>query len=306
MLVVADVVARRGLADLVALPGVTRVGLALVEGGGRRLRFTASDRDGETVDWCLIDAYDDVPLNTVVRTGARLAGSWAELAQRYPEFVERQLAGPATGLVAEPLVVHGQLLGAVVAYVDDPAATPQIQVDPLARDLRAAQAREARPDGPLADRAAPPGARVADCTVEGEPQAVGVARRFVRRQLAEWGVDDDTGDTAVLCLSELVTNAVIHTGAQSEVRVLLEDDVLTVTVRDRGSDRGEHRHRSVSPSEAGAEDPLRVHGRGLQLVEALTSRWGSELDEVGTTVWFVLDEVRPESSSSAAHPFGLS
>jgi hypothetical protein len=32
-----------------------------------------------------------------------------------------------------------------------------------------------------------------------------------------------------------------------------------------------------------------VHGRGLQLVEALSSRWGYELDADGTTVWFVLD-----------------
>jgi anti-sigma regulatory factor (Ser/Thr protein kinase) len=292
VLLVADVVARRGLADLVALPGVTRVGLALVEGGGRRLRFTASDRDGATVDWCLIDAYDDVPLNTVVRTGARLAGSWADLAGRYPEFVARQPAGPATGLVAEPLVVHGQLLGAVVAYVDDTAVSCRLPVDDLAHELRVAQAREARPDGLLAELAVPPDAQVAHCTVEGEPRAVGIARRFARRQLSEWGVDDDTVDTAMLCLSELVTNAVIHTGAQSEVRVLLEGDVLTVTVRDRGSAGGGY---GAGSTESGVDDPLRVHGRGLQLVAALTSRWGSELDEVGTTVWFVLDGVLPDS-----------
>ena len=63
-------VARSLLADLVALPGVGRVGFALTEGGGRRLRFTASDRsDDARVDWCHIDAYDDVPLTSVVRTG---------------------------------------------------------------------------------------------------------------------------------------------------------------------------------------------------------------------------------------------
>jgi hypothetical protein len=36
-------------------------------------------------------------------------------------------------------------------------------------------------------------------------------------------------------------------------------------------------------------EPLQVHGRGLQLVDALSARWGSRLDEVGTTVWFVLE-----------------
>lgn len=286
MLVAADTVARRGLADLAARPGVVRVGLALVEGGGRRLRFTASDRDGAVVDWCHIDAYDDVPLNLVVRSGTGLSGSWADLGPRFPEFVARQLDGPAGGIVAEPLVVHGQVLGAVLAYVDDPATAAPLGADPLAHDLRTAQAREARVDDRLADQPVAAGALVADLEVAGEPSAVGEARRFVRRHLLDWGVDDDRVDTAVLCLSELVTNAVIHTGAPCEVRALLDAGVLTLTVRDRGS------HRGARPADPGADrdDPLRVHGRGLQLVAALTSRWGSELDVVGTTVWFVLDD----------------
>ena len=36
-------------------------------------------------------------------------------------------------------------------------------------------------------------------------------------------------------------------------------------------------------------DPLAVHGRGLQIVDACSTRWGSELDAVGMTVWFVLE-----------------
>jgi len=46
-----DEVASSLLADLSALPGVRRVGFALSEGGGRRLRFTSSDRsDDGSVD----------------------------------------------------------------------------------------------------------------------------------------------------------------------------------------------------------------------------------------------------------------
>ena len=59
----------------VPLPGVARVGLALTEGGGRRLRFVA-DREGDAadeLDWCHIDAYDDVPLTAVVRDGEPVA-----------------------------------------------------------------------------------------------------------------------------------------------------------------------------------------------------------------------------------------
>ena len=43
-----DVVASVAVADLLSLPGVRRVGLSLSEGGGRRLRFTASDRDNSS------------------------------------------------------------------------------------------------------------------------------------------------------------------------------------------------------------------------------------------------------------------
>ncbi len=93
-----------------------------------------------------------------------------------------------------------------------------------------------------------------------------------------WDIDDDTADSAILCLSEVVTNAVVHTGRPSEVRVLHDDGVLTVSVRDQGIGY------SAGPADT---DPLRVHGRGLELVDALADRWGSDVDAVGMTVWFV-------------------
>ena len=51
-------------------------------------------------------------------------------------------------------------------------------------------------------------------------------------------------------------------------------------------DRGGHAPDAAPDDDP---DPLRVHGRGLQLVEALADRWGSERDAVGTTVWFSLE-----------------
>ena len=65
------------------------------------------------------------------------------------------------------------------------------------------------------------------------------------------------------------------------VRIVLADDVLTATVRDGGV-------AGVVPSPP-AGDPLRVHGRGLQVVEALSSRWGYDFDGEGASVWFTLD-----------------
>jgi anti-sigma regulatory factor (Ser/Thr protein kinase) len=112
------------------------------------------------------------------------------------------------------------------------------------------------------------------------------ARRFARETLTAWGVDDDTVDNAILCVSELVTNAILHTNSGCEVRVVLDRGVLTTIVRDGGSTV------VVDPSHV-AEDPLAVHGRGLQLVDAFATRWGSELDAGGMTVWCVLEPSAP-------------
>ena len=79
--------------------------------------------------------------------------------------------------------------------------------------------------------------------------------------LTAWGIDGDTVDKVILCLSELVTNAMIHTDAGCELRVVLDRGVLTTTVRDGGSS-------VVVDLSSVTVDPFAVHGRGLQLVDA--------------------------------------
>ena len=277
------------LDSLARLPGVHRVGLALAEGGGRRLRFTASDRDNRDGSaWCHIDAYDDLPLNAAVRSGQTVAGTLDELAGQYSTFVRNQRATSTVGLAAVPIVAAGQTLGGFVLFFDAPQAfgaeqrslLQQLGAD-LGASLRRAESLQERTQEKVRDRAVAAGGLAAVHDVPSHPAGVAEARRFLRRALDEWGVDPEACDTAVLCLSELVTNAVIHADSGCAVRALLEDDVLTVTVRDRGSPY-------AAPVEL-AEEPLRVHGRGLQVVEALATRWGSELDLEGTTVWFTLE-----------------
>lgn len=282
--------------DVLALAGcvagVHRVGLAVAEGGGRRLRFTATDRvDDAGVEWCHIDAYDDVPLNTTIRTGEPVFGSLDRLVERYVGFVENQRGTLTQAVAAVPLVAAGRTLGGIVlffALAQDFDPEQRQELERVGRDagagLQRAQRRRSPPLPPMPDDRTTPGATVAVHAVAAEPAAVSQARGFLRRTLKDWAVDEETTETAVLCLSELVTNAVIHTQAGCVVRVSLEGGVLTTTVRDGGG--ADHASADL------LDDPLQVHGRGLLLVDALASRWGSELDEVGTTVWFVLERDR--------------
>lgn len=288
---VIDVWALNALGRLARLAGVHRVGLAVVEGGGRRLRFTASDRArGAVARWCLVDAYDDVPLNRAVRGGAVVVGTLGQLRSTFADFVDAQGGTPTLSVAAVPITVPAQVLGGFVLFYDEPPDTSVAFVEgllahgaSLGQELRTAQRQRVRELDDWVDDTAP-GTRTAHSDLPLDPPAVGEARSFVRRTLKRWGVGEDCAETAVLCVSELVTNAVVHGSGRCSVRVSEEAGVVTVAVRDAGTP-------VVAPTggSTGGVDPLAVHGRGLRLVDALASRWGSDLGASGLTVWFVLD-----------------
>jgi anti-sigma regulatory factor (Ser/Thr protein kinase) len=300
-----DEIATAVLTDLLGLPGVRRVGLALTEGGGRRLRFVSTDhtRSGP-LEWCLIDAYEDVPLTQVARTGQPIFGGLDDLGGRFAALVERER--PMTkALAALPLPGIGSPIGGLLLFFDEAQAFTQ----PQTRLLEAAARRTADAirrvrltsgrhgvDAVPEEPEIPEGALTASVLLEGNVQASSAARHFLRDHLREWGVDEDTIDNALLCLSELVTNAVIHAGTASELRGTLEDGVLTVMVRDLGG-LGPNTTQDAELA-SDLDDPLRVYGRGLMLVDALADRWGSERDVTGTTVWFALEPGKPPGGSA--------
>jgi anti-sigma regulatory factor (Ser/Thr protein kinase) len=284
-----DTWALDALARLSERTDVHRVGVGLVEGGGRRLRFTLSDRDqaAPRVAWCDVDAYDDVPINLALRRRTAVVGTLDELAARFADYVGRQRSTSTVALAAVPVEVAGRPIGGFVLFYDRRRtfdAAERQELTSLGQELGASlhliQRGEARRAVLAAADDSGTGALAADHEVAPEAAAVSEARRFLRGTLHDWDVDDDTADTAVLCLSELVTNAVIHSHAGCSVRVQLDAGVLVVTVRDSG--------RADAQTVEQLEDSLQVHGRGLQVVEALASRWGYELDVEGTTVWFEL------------------
>ena len=281
-----DEIAASLFEDLAAVPGVRRVGFALLEGGGRRLRFTASDRsaEGGAVDWCHIDAYDDVPLTTVVRTGEPVLGACEELAPRFEAFVAGQ-PEEVRALAAVPLPGIGSPIGGLLVVLEEAWTFDEAQRGLLeatarrtAEAVRRVRVRDHVDEPPAVDEE--PGL-TARLTLDDDPRAPALARRFLREFLARIEASDEVVETAELCLSEIVTNAVVHAGGRSELRATV-DDALTVSLRDRGGPAPD-----AAPDDD--PDPLRVHGRGLLLVDALADRWGSERDAVGTTVWFTLD-----------------
>jgi anti-sigma regulatory factor (Ser/Thr protein kinase) len=275
---------------LTGLPGVHRVGLALVEGGGRRLRFTASDRDaGPDLDWCDVDGYDDVPLNTAVRTSQPVIGVLDELGDRYPAYAGHQRETPTVALAAVPIVAAGQTIGGYLLLFDGSQGfdrRQRLELARIGRELgaslrRARRAERSRRRRPAGNEQVPPGARAATHEVAGDPAAVAGARTFLRQTLRDWGVDGDVADNATLCLSELVTNAVIHSHDGCLVRVVLHDGKLTTTVLSWGTQN--------AASVESVADPLQVHGRGLQVVDALAGQWGHEPHHDGASVWFSMD-----------------
>lgn len=91
------------------------------------------------------------------------------------------------------------------------------------------------------------------------PGSVARARRLTDAWLSGWAVCEDTCDTATLVISELVTNAIVHTAGERVVCELHhEDDLVRIAVRDEGCAPGEPRPSSQRPEEE--------HGRGLLLV----------------------------------------
>lgn len=293
-----DAVARSLARELLALPDVRAVGIALIEGGGRRLRFLPVAPGGVQADWCHIDAYDDVPLTGVVRTGRAVTGDLDSFAGRYADLVAVQAAAGTQALAAFPIPGVTAPLGGLLVYYErrqDFGGRQREVLETLARHtgdaVRRVRARGAATLSSSERAEVDASVRSVSLGLEDDARAPGLARRFLRRTLAEWGVEDEPVETAELCLSELVTNAVIHAGASSELTLTLDDGMLTVAVRDHGG-AGAAAH----PVED--DDPMRVFGRGLVLVDALADSWGADRDEVGTTSWFVLD--LPDGARSAA------
>ncbi|MFJ8046054.1 ATP-binding protein [Kitasatospora sp. NPDC096147] len=113
-----------------------------------------------------------------------------------------------------------------------------------------------------------------------DPASVPKARRWVRSQVAGWGVqlDDATLDAIEVVTSELATNAVRHTaGAMIILGVHAHPDRRRLLVEVHDGSAALPRPRVVGPDDG--------NGRGLFLVKHLATGHGAELTERGKKVW---------------------
>lgn len=107
------------------------------------------------------------------------------------------------------------------------------------------------------------------------PQAPGLARRELRRALAEWGITERIDD-AMLVVSELATNAVRYGAEPIELHATFADQTLVIAVQDG------HPSDLPYPKVLTETEP---NGRGMHLVSAASSRWGWDRTDASKVVW---------------------
>lgn len=111
-------------------------------------------------------------------------------------------------------------------------------------------------------------------------------RNFVRDHLDTHFCAENICDDVILAVSEVVTNAIQHANGVEQITLHIDDQIIRIEVSDNNKILVEVIRDC--PDDA-------FSGRGLFIVETLSSAWGFYLHDTGKTVWveipFVLDEI---------------
>ncbi|MBE4734847.1 SpoIIE family protein phosphatase [Streptomyces caniscabiei] len=138
-----------------------------------------------------------------------------------------------------------------------------------------------------------PTRRTALTIAQAEPERIAGARQQVRELLHDWTCGDQV-DSAVLLVSEMLTNVLVHTDADALLVAEMTGDGgkrrMRIEVTDASDDLPHKRH----PGE------LASSGRGLVLMDVLADAWGVDPRGDGKSIWFELYETPPPDGPHGA------
>ncbi|MFJ2647439.1 SpoIIE family protein phosphatase [Streptomyces sp. NPDC087420] len=222
---------------------------------------------------------------------------------RHPDGSTEEMTtegGPPLGVLADaefPMTTLGLAPGTVLALLTDGLVESQILhlEDGMRRMCEVLGSTDTSDPGRMADTMLGGGGRRDDdvalllmrydgmkvrpvrasWTVWRLPDAVMHARRFTARTLRTWSLSDEA-DVVLLIVSEMVTNALVHTQGSVRLDLALAADRLRIAVTD-GSPR--------APAKPVIVDWESTGGRGILLVEAMSAAWGSVPVSGGKQVW---------------------
>ncbi|MFC7493025.1 MULTISPECIES: response regulator [unclassified Nocardioides] len=199
-----------------------------------------------------------------VDLAARLRPDVVVLDLGLPDIAGQELLGRIRSEVpSAKVVVFSGLDGVDRAWIDANAAGYVVKDTDLSYliDLLEEVGRPARQEAVL--------------DLDHDLSSVSGARRFVRNQLIEWGIESTVED-AMLVVSELATNALTHAESSYRVRLTAVGPALRIEVEDDGT--GTPEPQPLTETEE--------HGRGLHLVGALAASWGMEsVESGGKRIW---------------------
>lgn len=128
-----------------------------------------------------------------------------------------------------------------------------------------------------------PARRTAVTVAQAEPERLAGARRQVRELLHDWA-DADQVDSAVLMVSEMVTNVLVHTDGDALLVAEAVGELGTRRLRVEVADGSDELPHKRHPGEMASS------GRGVLLMEMLADTWGVDPRGAGKSIWFELYE----------------
>nr|WSW48355.1 SpoIIE family protein phosphatase [Streptomyces sp. NBC_01001] len=118
---------------------------------------------------------------------------------------------------------------------------------------------------------------------QAEPERIAGARRQIRELLHDWA-DEEQVDSAVLIVSEMVTNVLMHTDGDALLVAEAVGELGTRRLRIEVADASDELPHKRHPGEMASS------GRGVLLMEMLADTWGVDPRGEGKSIWFEMYE----------------